>query len=1463
MRTRLTVRHGQGHTDVVVGTDAAATVGDVAGALVRAGTIAGQVGTPTLQAVAPDGIPGPVLRPATLLTDAGLRSGATVAVADAGARFVAPHAGGAVLRVHVVTGPTAGAVFDLPAGVSDVGRGPECEVRLNDRQVSKKHARLVVTDQVLIADSGSLNGVVVDGGRVDRAEVRPGQEVKVGDSTLRIEWLVDATTIVAGGAAIAFNRSPRVVPRYAERSVQAPEPPAPASPGRFPWVAMAAPIAMGAALYAVTRSVLSLVFIALSPLLAAGTWVDKKIRDRQQLKDGTAQFRTALDALREEMTAAHEEEQRVRREEEPDTDAAVQAAFAADPVLWSRRREADTFATLHLGHGTDASRTTVAMPSRGRALPDLWAELERTVDALRDVASVPLLVNLRAAGAFGLAGLQRDDTARALVAQLVALHSPADLTVAAFASKRTAGTWEWLKWLPHVAGPHTPLGAPHLAASPAPARALLSALEELAAARSPRSGAQTSRYPMVVVLVEDDCPADRGRLVRLAEVGPAAGVHLVWVADRVRDLPAACTVFLDLADPAAPRLGSTTDRAWRPANPPGIDAGTAVAFARHLSAFNDAGAPTLDESDVPRHVTYLQVAGTDLATDSSAVIDRWTQTASILDRDAPPARRTADASLRAVVGVGADGDFALDLREQGPHALVGGTTGSGKSEFLQSWVLGMASAHSPDRVTFLFVDYKGGAAFADCVHLPHCVGLVTDLTPHLVRRALTSLRAELRRRERLLAAKGAKDLLSLERTGDPDTPPALVIVVDEFAALVSEVPEFVDGMIDIAQRGRSLGLHLILATQRPAGVIKDNLRANTNLRVALRVADAHDSTDVLGTDLAAKFDPALPGRGAVRTGPERVAIFQTAYAGGHTPAMPPPPPVDLSTLEFGPGVPIDVPSDNRTSGRGDGSSDISRVVATIRAAVATAGIPAPTRPWLPELRDLYDIAHLQPSGSDSVVYGVVDVPSEQKQSAAAWNPDQHGSIVVHGTTGSGKSATLRTIAAATPGPVHVYGIDASSGGLDMLEPLPQVGAIIDSDDTERVSRLTSRLGALLDERATAFSTVHAASLTDFRAKTGRSEPRVLVLIDGLGALRDAYETDLAHQSVWAALARVVTEGRPLGVHLVASAERAAAVPTTWGASIGYRVVLRQADENAYVAYDIPRDVLASTSPPGRGVLAGTDTELQVAVPGGSADPADQAAALHRQATAEPDAKAPTIHRLPALIAGEAIPSDVDAFPVLGVAGDTLEPLGFDPSGAIVVAGSPGSGRSTTLVWLAHAIRRARPHAHLVYIGNRRSPAASAPDWAERALTPEDAADLARELTVAVADEPGQTPVALVVEALADFIGTPAEAPLLALMKAARRGGHLVVAEGDTPAWASGWPLIAEVRNARRGLVLAPEPTDGEALFRVQFPRTARAAYPPGRGVWVEGGRARVVQIPMPPPSPAPPHPKTLALNMGI
>src|SRR5262249_975932 len=259
---------------------------------------------------------------------------------------------------------------------------------------------------------------------------------------------------------------------------------------------------------------------------------------------------------------------------------------------------------------------------------------------------------------------------------------------------------------------------------------------------------------------------------------------------------------------------------------------------------------------LPDRVRFTDLAGLALAdapeADAAVVAARWDQ--------APDGRSTA-----ALLGVGADGPVIVELRRDGPHGLVAGTSGAGKSELLQTRVGSLALANAPDALTFVLVDYKGGSAFAACAQLPHCVGLITDLDGHLVNRALASLSAELRRRESLLAAAAAKDIEDYW-TRTRDRLPRLVIVVAEFAPLGEAGPDLIRGVIGIGMRGRSLGVHVVLATQRPGGVVSADLRANLNLRISLRVTSEAESMDVVDAPDAARITARQPGRAYLRTG---------------------------------------------------------------------------------------------------------------------------------------------------------------------------------------------------------------------------------------------------------------------------------------------------------------------------------------------------------------------------------------------------------------------------------------------------------------------------------------------------------------------------------------------------------------------------------------------------------------------
>ncbi|MDN4597348.1 FtsK/SpoIIIE domain-containing protein [Leifsonia virtsii] len=1493
MRLKLTLARSSGASDdIVVTADAAASIAEVAATVQRIDPRPGNAPATdlrglTLSATLPGQAEPLVLPPDAPIGEAWIGSGATVRLADAGVYFAPTDLGDApvVATLRVVSGPDTGAEYPLRRGTTVLGRDASCDIVLNDPLVSKKHVRLETGDGVEVVDLGSANGVVVDGGLIARFTVNRSETLLIGDTEVRITvaGLSGIPAAAPKAGPIFFNRSPRVERRYSGTVFQAPEVPQEKEDPPFPLLAMITPLLLGGAMFFLTKNPTSLLFVLLSPVMMIGNYVTGRSRGKRRLKKAIAVFDKRLEALTEKLDVEREREIELRRAESPTTHAALAEALQRGPLLWTRRPEHWSFLNVQLGVGSMLSRNTIQNNDRGEMIVEFQERLDAVIQAHERVEPVPVLDNLYESGALGIAGPVEHTvgSVNATLVQLTALHSPAELVVAALVSPRWSRELEWLKWMPHTSSPHSPLAGGHLADSASSAASVLGAIEDLVADRlaaireAKRRGAMEqeraalqrgaevgsqatddgtpSPIPAVVVVISDDVSIDRARLVQLAESAADAGVFPIWVSTDTAALPAVCRTYVEHAD--APdratvgfvRLGETIpDVVTEP-----ITSDVALDYAKRMAPVIDAGALVADASDLPRNVSLVSLLGYDLAESSSAVIDRWRQNASIHDRTAGtrPAKRRP-GTLRAIIGSAGVDAMHLDLRTQGPHALVGGTTGAGKSEFLQAWVLGMAAEYSPDRVTFLFVDYKGGSAFADCVNLPHCVGLVTDLSPHLVRRALTSLRAELHYREHLLNRKKAKDLLELEKRGDPDSPPALVLVIDEFAALVGDVPEFVDGVVDIAQRGRSLGIHLIMATQRPAGVIKDNLRANTNLRIALRMADESDSQDVVGVADAAHFDQGLPGRGLAKTGPGRLTRFQSAYAGGWTSREPERAGVEVAELRFGGEVRWEEPRAAEEPERELGPTDQQRLVATMIGAHTAAHLPAPRRPWLDELAGVYDLGLLRQRTDSELLLGVADIPDRQEQRPVYFNPDVDGNLAVFGTGGSGKSTVLRTLASAaaiTPrgGPVHVYGLDFGAGSLRMLEKLPHVGSIIPGDDPERIIRLFRMLKETLEDRGPRFAEANASNITEYRSLTGRlDEPRILLLVDGFPSFREDFEIPAGRSQWYDVFRDLLADGRRLGMHVALTGDRAGAVPTAIGSLVQRRVVLRLADDG-YGMLDVPSDILSPASPPGRAIVDGYET--QVAVLGGSRAVADQSEAVRRLAEAMERAgipHAPVVGSMPKELDPASLPDSVGGKPVLGIGDADLGPLGFDPSGTLLLAGPPASGRTTALAAIADAVARFDAETRLYYVGSARSPLAGSALWTDRALTPADAAELAKDLTTAIADPDTEGRIAVFVESIGDFLQTPADSPIVELVRAVRRSDHLLVAEAETSAWGTSWPLLGEVKNGRRGLLLQPDSIEGDLLLKTPLPRLNRSEFPPGRGVLIQKGGFTRVQVPL-------------------
>ena len=1477
MRIRLTLRRDPADAkDLAVTVDGLATVADIATQLWAADPA--RRGTPPPsnlslsieEAFAAGGMKGSILDRKDNLLESGLRPGSIVSLTQLSEQFATPGAnrGPAAATLRVLSGPDVGREFSLPSGTSYVGRDRDVDVRLTDPLTSKRHARITVGETVEIVDTNSANGLLMDGLPVTRATLNSSDTVTLGDTTVSVVSLGTGHSSAPSSPLIDFNRSPRVVPRFEQQKRMLPAGPKRQEHHAFPYIMLLAPLMMGGILFAVTQNVLSVIFMLMMPLFIVGHYVDQKLQAKRERKEQHKQFRESMAAFRTDITRLQNVERSVRLQEAPSVSDTVDSIYKLGPLLWTHRPEHTGFLGLRFGLGTAPSRIQFEEPNSNDTEAEYMAEIQECLAQFRDIEGVPIVSQLRSAGSFGLAGSRGlvDEVARGMVLQFVGLHSPAEVVLAAITSAQSKERWEWLQWLPHVGSGHSPLSGDHLAAGPAGGSALLSRLEDLidqreAASQAPRPAPRPGVDPLstdlpepllpaVLVVVEDDAPVDRGRLTRVLERGPDSGVHVMWVASSVQQLPAACRDFMAVDGDHGTTTGQVRlGRHTFPVSCESLDTGLAAQLARMLTPVVDVGKPLEDDSDLPRAVSYATLIGKDFLDNPAAVAERWTENNSVRASAVP--NRKDNGTLRALVGSKGIEPLYLDLKNEGPHALVGGTTGAGKSEFLQSWVMGMAAAYSPDRVSFLFVDYKGGAAFADCLHLPHTVGLVTDLSPHLVRRALTSLRAELHYRERLLNRKKAKDLLELQREADPDAPPYLIIIVDEFAALATEVPEFVDGVVDVAARGRSLGLHLILATQRPAGVIKESLRANTNLRVALRMADVDDALDILGVPTAAYFDPSIPGRGAAKTGPGRIQGFQTGYAGGWTTEKPQRPQIEIVEMAFGSGPAWAAPAPaTPVKEEAAGPNDIARMTANIIKAADVLSIDPPRKPWLDELATTYDFSRLpNPRTDERLLLGVADDPAHQDQPTVFYEPDRDGNMAIYGTGGSGKSAALRGIAiaaAVTPrgGPVHVYGIDCGSSGLKMLDELPHVGEIINGDDVERVGRLLRWLRDLADDRAARYSEVRASTIVEYRTLAERpEEKRIFVLVDGMSAFREAYEYSKL-SALWDIFLQLATDGRPLGIHLVVSGDRPNSVPASLLASIQRRLVLRLSSEDDYLSMDVPKDVLGQVSPPGRGLLG--NLEVQLAVLGGNSNLAVQAREVHKLTEAmlrQGVERAPQIERLPDQIDLDILPAGSPDLPVIGVDDETLQPAEILAKGPLLLAGPPGSGRTVALVTLAYALRRSNPGVELLYIGSRRSAAASLKLWDRSVVGADDVEAAIDELVDYSTGTPGK--LAIFIEGLTDFTDTGAESGIERLITASIKAEQWVVGESETSTWSSAWSLAQPFKSGRRGLLLNPGDIEGDSLLSTSLGRIS-TDFIPGRGYIVGRGKVRKLQVALPP-----------------
>ena len=1358
------------------------------------------------------------------------------------------------VHLVVLSGPDAGHEHPLRPGRHPIGRSAAAGVTILDDQLSRVHCVLTVDDSGLdIEDAGSTNGTRVDGVRIGpgRHTLRPEQVIGLGRSRLMVHTPRHrpAATRPVGDGTIAVNRRPRPRPTTDPVTVRLPRQPDEPERTRTPWPALLLPVPAGAVL-AVAFGPHMLLLALMSPLLVGANVLGDRFRARRAGRTARRRYAAQLADARERVHRALAEEHESRTWDHPGAAEVLHTAVGPGHRLWERSRGSADRLHVRVGTGSLPSRLVVHHPG------------DPAVDERPLLHALPVTVDLARVGVLGVSGASGAllGVASHVVGQLATAHSPADLALW-FVGTRGGAGWAWTERLPHARRDLGDPGSARWAVCGDEAMRLIAEIVEIVDQRerepSRRGRGPHDRVDHVVVL---DRAGDARAVPGIDTVlgrGPAVGVHAIALDTDLGRLPTESGAVLDMTPDGTARLEVDGSPTLRDVVVDRVGDWWTERLSRALAPLRDA-APVDGGPQVPDEVRLVDLLDLD-PEDETHVQQRWA---------------TTDGRPRAVLGQAADGRYVVDLVADGPHVLIGGTTGSGKSELLQTLVLALALDSGPDEVTFVLVDFKGGAAFAECAGLPHVVGVVTDLDAHLATRALRSLGAELRRRERLLRHAGARDLDDLRARVPPGAEPLprLVLVVDEFRALAEELPDFLDGLVRIAAAGRSLGIHVVLATQRPGGAVSADVRANINLRIALRVRDRVDSEDVIDAPDAARIDDGTPGRAIVRCGSRTLVTFQAARVGGRASAT-----RDQRLRLRVVGSDAGAERPGGLSAAPDppahGPTDLTRLVATLRRAAR--GTPAPHVPWLPALPPVVPVATLPPPPAGGVAWGLTDRPDRQTREVRVWTPDDGHVGLVGGPT-SGRTTAARTLAAQVarsfrPEQVHLYAVDGA-GGLAGLAALPHTGAVVPATDASRVGRLLTRLSREVRGRRADLSAHGLGSVSDWlQAEVGDpglgpAPPYLLLLVDGWEQL-GAVDESAATPGRCAELLTLVRDGHAAGLRVVVTGDRSLLVGRL-SSLLETRLVLRLTDPNDLTLAGLSRRDMPRQQPAGRAVDAADGSEVQLGVLGEDPSPAGQRRALaelgRRLATERPRgdespgedgpagrrdlgaqrASGDTAHTpfrvepFPAVVPAGSLPLATSGSRlVLGLGGDEMAPVVHDlehHGRLLLVVGPSGSGRSTGLAMITLAAARAgQPVAVVGPTGPLLAEVVSSVPGVA-VVDEHDAGGLVEarrrhpELVVVVddADRLLDAPVSSVLQEVVDAVD--------------REGGALAVAATtDRLATQFRGPAV-EVARRRTGVLLTPRGfADGDVLgVRTQPTEPG----PPGRGLLVRSGRSVEVQL---------------------
>ncbi|BFH63742.1 type VII secretion protein EssC [Paenibacillus azoreducens] len=1142
---------------------------------------------------------------------------------------------------------------------------------------------------------------------------------------------------------VLYQRSPRIKPTLKEDSIEIPKPQNEPSKPSFSLISILLPAVMtifsigfyiymnltgktGNSSYMMFQMV-SVMMMLTSYTIPFFVYLGNKKKYKEQLKQRVRLYHEELDKYREQLIAGHKEQVDVLFEVHGDPDVCFQVVKNRSSVLWERSAHDDDFLHTRIGTGNLPFYIEVKAPRpEGYVKDSLIEAAQELAGEFQTVADAPVALPLFQAKVIGIVGDKEAvmNSLRVMIAQLAVRHSPDEVKLAAFYEEKDAEDWDWMRWLPHTWDEHRSQRymSDRRSSAHQLADELLQRLSRRKTARHEQRKKTVELPVQVVLLSSGQLIEEEPLLPLLLEDAAEIDACTIILSERKETLPMQCHLIVDVGKEKGHYSLKREDGTFEQMSfvPDNLGLDKVDALSRYMAPIRLKRSLA---SDIPEVLTLFEMLNIKTAADLD-VERRWRN-------------NRYPESLPVPFGVRAGGkNVNLNIHDKierqghGPHGLIAGTTGSGKSEVIQSIVASLAAEFHPHDLAFMLIDYKGGGMSNTFVHLPHVVATITNLSSSLMERAKVSLKAELVRRQKILNDAGnlqhIDEYYKLLRREGGQPLPHLVIIIDEFAQLKKDQPEFMDELISIAAIGRTLGVHLILATQKPAGVVDDKIWSNSRFRICLRVQDEGDSRDMLKIPNAAWINK--PGRGYFQVGSDELfEEVQFAWSGA---------PYVEQTDSPGRIVPTEIALNGKRENLLTTSMSAANLqmeqppkqlqvfIDKLAEAAKEEGIPRLQGPWLPPLPDRLELEvlpgiHIHPAAEElEGLVGIIDDLPNQSQ-RPLHIPLQQGHWAVYGMPGLGKTTFVQTLLmslALRYPPQAWYGYIVDMGRMMRdFAGLPHIGGVMMAEEDDRIKRLFRFLMKTVSVRKEMFAETGVKTAAAYRRSQAGPLPEMLIVIDGYLNFRNSYPDENEM------LEFILREGGNLGITFVITSNRISDIFEKVRSNIASAVTFELADPSDYY-YAVGRPARNPGSmPPGRGLVKGNvpPLEFQAALPAAGNDEAERSLALRSLiqgiTVRYPDVHAPLIKKLPErIMLPELMPHAESyrperglnaAFKVpVGLFTDDLEPFELDlREGPHFIVASPMEGGKTSflLTWmLSLAYHYSPDHLHMYTIDSR-------------------------------------------------------------------------------------------------------------------------------------------------------------------